>query len=235
MKKFWKKISELVWPHFDFVNGVPGQYLSKADLSRCLVGESFCVLCGVPFADKFLEDVVSKHPCGRCLTAPPGYDGHRAIFVYDGVVRDLVHRFKYHADFWVRRFALDHMERWRKDFSAVDLIVPVPLHRKKLAKRGYNQSLLLAKMWQKILQKPIGAQVLERVIDTPSQTNFTAGERQKNLKNVFNVIQPEIVWRKNVLVVDDVHTTGATLNEISWLLKENGSGKVLATTLALVQ
>lgn len=233
MKSLLKEISALIFPTFDVVTGDARACCVSGQIEKYLVGDNRCIVCGVPFT-KDADSNRSNHSCSRCLAEPPAYDMHRSLFCYESVIRDLVHRFKYDANFWVRQFMGTFMPRLKDQFVAVDGIIPVPLSAKKLCQRGYNQSMLIAQIWASILKKPVWDGILIRVSDTTSQTKLDRGERRKNLRNAFQVVDDNILNKKTILLVDDVHTTGATLTEASLILKQNGVAKVYATTLAIV-
>ncbi|GAX62065.1 amidophosphoribosyltransferase [Candidatus Scalindua japonica] len=114
----------------------------------------------------------------------------------------------------------------------IDLIVPVPLHWKKKQERGFNQSELMAKEISKKLSIPISINNLHRVKNTLSQTQLSRSQRQKNVKDAFKIKNPEIFIKKNVLLVDDVLTTGITASECAKSLKNTGTSKVFLIALA---
>lgn len=114
-----------------------------------------------------------------------------------------------------------------------DLIIPVPLHYKKLLKRKYNQSQILAKSIASYMKKPLEISVVTRIKDG-SQKGKNKNERNKNVRNSFTLSKTESIQGKIILLVDDVITTGATVNEIAHLLKKNGAEKVLVISLARV-
>lgn len=162
------------------------------------------------------------------------YDFHRAVFVFNDVLKKLIHDFKYNHEFWLKNFFNPYLFQIKHYFSDVDVAVPVPLHLKQLRRRGYNQSLHLAKLWSEVLHKPVDFSSLSRVKDTLSQTGLDKKARQKNLKGAFVVTDDVFIRDKKILLVDDVHTTGATLSEVARVLKRSGAASVLATSIAIV-
>ncbi|MBU0506072.1 MAG: ComF family protein [bacterium] len=196
------------------------------------IEKAFCPICGTPFLSG------QSRPCGACTTKPPFYDRHFALFVFDSFSKKIIHDLKYHAGFWTKHvfqplYREAYLELLNKELNNIDYIIPIPLHKTKLAKRGYNQSLFLAKTWQKILKKKLLVNTLMRCANTPSQTGLSRLERTKNLKGAFLTNGAVCFENKNVLLVDDVHTTGATLNEASKTLKKAGAHMVFASTLAI--
>ena len=118
-------------------------------------------------------------------------------------------------------------------FNQIDLIVPVPLHPKKQRKRGYNQSEWIARGIADSMHKPVDIKSLCRIVDTESQTNKTKYERWKNVENIFAVKYPESLKGKHVLIVDDVITTGSTLEACASAILDMGDTKISAATLAM--
>jgi len=119
-------------------------------------------------------------------------------------------------------------------FSAVDLIIPVPLHPRRLRERGFNQSLLLARQVGKRRSIPLNFTALHRTRQTQPQTQLSGAERRKNVRGAFEVRQAEVVGGKRILLVDDVFTTGATVQECASVLGEAGASEVHVLTLARV-
>lgn len=122
--------------------------------------------------------------------------------------------------------------REAEGFRTVDLIVPVPLHPKKLRKRGYNQSAWIARGMSESMQKPVETNNLFRKVHSPTQTKKTRLERWQNVEGIFDVREPESFAGKHILLVDDVATTGATLEACAVTLLNCGNTKVSAATLA---
>jgi ComF family protein len=117
-------------------------------------------------------------------------------------------------------------------FPAVDLLMPVPLHPVRLRQREYNQSLLLADRLNQRLGLPVSYRNLVRSRHTPAQTELSRSARVKNLRRAFTVLHPEAVAGKRILLVDDVLTTGTTVNECAKALRRAGSSDVYVCTLA---
>lgn len=194
-----------------------------------------CALCGMPF-DLPVEDGTL---CGACLAAPPVFDQARSAIVYDEASKGLILRFK-HADrlHVVKGLALWMQRAAGPDFwDDVDLIMPIPLHRWRLLRRRYNQAALLAQVLGTALGKPVDLLGLRRVRSTPSQAQKGVKARALNVRGAFDLSQKakQDIAGKVVALIDDVMTTGATLNEASRLLKEAGAAKVKVVTLARVK
>ncbi len=119
------------------------------------------------------------------------------------------------------------------DFSSVDIIIPVPLHPKKLAKRGYNQSDLICRGLAEVMEKPVDYTNLKRIRENPTQTKKTVYERYENTENLFQVIDNKLFSGKHVLLVDDVLTTGSTLESCIQALLQVPDIKISVFTLAV--
>lgn len=209
----------------------PGEWVCEAcEEGFPRVRHGYCLICGVPFANSKLV-----HPCFHCASKAPAYVKHRAPFYYDGPIEKLIKDFKYKADFWVRQFYKTAIEKFKHDFQEVDVVVPIPLHIDKLRFRGYNQSQLLAEVWQSSLDKPLCLDALQRVENTQSQVGLGKIQRLKSLKSAFQIVNPEAFEGKKVLLVDDVHTTGSTLHTTSSLILNAKATQVFATTFAIVK
>jgi ComF family protein len=157
-------------------------------------------------------------------------------YAFDGAVRKAVHRLKYgHAPHLAASLA-PLLEASVSDLTdpraqTPDLIVPVPLHHRRVAERGYNQSALLALHLGDRLGSPVRAEALSRLRDTPAQTRLSAAERRTNVRGAFEA-DPAIVQGRVVLLVDDVTTTGATMLECAAALRSAGATSVSGVTVA---
>jgi len=195
---------------------------------------SLCSSCGSPFE----VDPGSETVCGACLARPHDFKRARSLFHYNDASKPLILAFK-HGD------RLDHapaFARWLERtgqplFSDAELLVPVPLHRWKLWKRRYNQAAIVAEGLSKITGLPHDPLVLEKRRATKSQGEMpSAKARRRNVLNAFQVPSDKVarIRGRNVLLIDDVFTTGATLNACARALKRAGAARVDALTLARV-
>ncbi|BCS55147.1 amidophosphoribosyltransferase [Geobacter sp. SVR] len=189
-----------------------------------------CSICGIPFHG-FGDD----HPCSDCLTHAPGFDAARSALLYEGGGRELIHAFKYHYRTHLRRpLALLAVEQL-SEFVALqtpDLIVPVPLHVRRLRSRGFNQAVLLAEPLAREWGLPLKRRLMRRVRWTRPQIELDAGERRANVRGAFAVDNPSQVTGKRILLVDDVFTTGSTVDECARVLKKAGACHVTVITMA---
>ena len=197
-----------------------------------LIASPLCQCCGVEFAGSG-----GNHYCGPCLTKPPYFSRARAIFRYDTESASLVHAFKYGGKTVGRATfcALAQKALPLADLATPELIIPVPLHRLRLQSRGFNQALVLARFLFPKEGRRIASQLLVRSRWTDPQTALSGRERRQNLGGAFAVRQPEQIHGRRILLIDDVFTTGTTLNECARVLLENGAIQVEALTLARVK
>lgn len=127
--------------------------------------------------------------------------------------------------------ALEHLELFIRQ-SGADLILPVPLHRRRLRSRGFNQALLLAELFSQNCHLPLDRHNLRRVRWTEPQVNLAAGQRRDNVKGAFAVTHAERLYGRRLLLVDDVCTTGSTVEECAVILKKAGAVDVTVVTVA---
>lgn len=158
------------------------------------------------------------------------------MFLYEDPVKEVIHRFKYQGNTACLP-SFGRMARNMPELAAMadaDWIVPVPLHPKRLRERGFNQALLLARAFFP-KDRRIAHDLLVRTRLTEPQTNFNGNARRRNLKNAFGVVSPHHLHGKKILLIDDVFTTGTTVNECARVLKKNGAAEVMVLTLARVK
>ena len=195
------------------------------------IAPPFCSSCGQPFEVDPLGDSL----CASCIANPPVYRHARAVFRYDDGSRPLVLRFK-HGD---RTGAAPSFGRWMARAGAAlltdaEVIVPVPLHRWRLWRRRYNQAALLAQAVARIADRPCAPDALARIRATPSQGMLGRSQRRRNVRGAFRVKRPEVIEGRQVLLVDDVLTSGATVGECVRALLRAGAVAVDVLTLARV-
>lgn len=194
-----------------------------------LVASPLCPLCGIPF-----RGVGGDHRCGSCLTNPPHFDIARAPFLYEGPLRELIHSFKYNRLTHLRKPLSLLALKAADDFMehAPHIVVPVPLHCSRLRERGFNQAVLIGQFLSRYLSLPLQPDALTRIRQTEPQIELSAAERRLNVKGAFSVRRPEQITGKRVLLVDDVMTTGSTMDECAGELKKGGAEMVIAATIA---
>lgn len=204
--------------------------------SLSFINAPFCHKCGAPFSHDDNNDATMQ--CGLCLENEPVYRMGRSALVYNDASRDLILKFK-HGD---QTHAVKAFFPWLKQaggalLDQTDTVIPVPLHPFRLVKRRYNQADLMAR--ELIKSYPditYCADGLKRIRHTQSQGHKKKAERIKNIRQAFAVNPAHLpaVEGKNILVIDDVYTTGATLNECAAILYRHGAAAVDILTLARV-
>ena len=193
----------------------------------------YCACCGLPFA----HDQGPAALCAACAAAPPAFQRARAVFRYDAASRGLVLAFK-HGD---RLDAVPPFARWLAAAGAellaeAELLVPVPLHRRRLFARRYNQAALLAQALGRLSGRPVATRLLLRRRNTPSQGHLKPAQRRRNVAGAFAVaaMGEARLAGARVLLIDDVLTTGATLEAAAKALIAGGARQVDCLTLARV-
>lgn len=198
-----------------------------------------CTVCGIMFQSREGQD----HICGECLTSPKLFGMARSLGAYERALLAVIHRMKYAGKVQVARplgallfFAL--IRYWQP--GSIDLAIPVPLHSKKIRTRGFNQSYLLVRGWESMdaalnIEQPfikVDGRALIRERWTEPQTGLGKKKRLANIKNAFGVSESAKIEGKRILLVDDVYTTGATVNECAKVLLGAGARRVDVLTLA---
>jgi ComF family protein len=191
-----------------------------------------CPSCGRPFGSP--ESLVRspEHECLACRTSPPHFDQALAAGLFEGPLREAIHLFKYRPVRSLGKPLAVWMAEQVRMTVPLDLAMPVPLHRKRLRQRGFNQALLLAHGFSERFSVPLRYDNLMRLRSTRPQVELTGQERRENVQGAFGLVRPAEVQEKRVLLIDDVFTTGATMNECARVLKEAGAAYVAVLTLA---
>jgi len=204
------------------------------------VESPLCRVCGEMFVGREGED----HTCRRCIETPSYYERARAAGVYDTSLMRLIHSLKYREKIQLAKplgmLLLGAFLRFWGTSDAVDMVVPVPLHRKRLKSRGFNQAWLLVRLWPVFARQldinpgrvQIRKDVLARRRWTDPQTAMDRNRRMKNMADAFYVAKKTDIRGKRLLLIDDVLTTGATVNECAKVLVRSGARRVDVLTLA---
>lgn len=192
---------------------------------------SLCVCCGTVIMSSYGKGKI----CGDCLKKSPDWDRTISVVEYSHPVTRLLHRLKYQADTTVVPALAQIVEpHLRNQSIQCDLVLPVPLHKRRLQRRGLNQSIYIAKLLFPRQENLIQKTVLRRIRDTASQTGLDGKQRRKNLSGAFTLVDTDWVKGKKVCLVDDVLTTGTTVAECSKVLRRGGAKEITVCTLARV-
>lgn len=233
------RLADFVWPRPCAVatcgrmSDRPGRHVCSA----CFAGLPFfesggmCRVCGGLVAAPTEHDFV----CDDCRTAPPAYEYARSAVRFIDPVRSLILDFKYRHATWLREDLVDLLEgavRAKLDFTAIDVVVPVPLHPNRQRERGYNQSALLGASLARRLNRRFDNTSFVRIRDTEHQARLDRANRLTNLDGAFAVADARGVRGRTILLVDDVSTTGATLSHCARPLIAAGAARVWCATVA---
>ena len=175
--------------------------------------------------------------CGRCLNSPPDFDATKVIFLYAYPVDVMIQRYKYanmlnlgntFGDFLTEKVNVEDC------LKNIDLIIPMPMHPQRLKERGFNQALEIAKVLTKDCKEKLDYNSVERQTLTPPQASLPLKERIKNIKGAFKVKADKLdkLQGKRIAIIDDVMTTGASLNELAKTLKKAGAVHVECWVIA---
>ncbi len=194
----------------------------------------YCSKCSRPLPSTFKS--IPTFLCPECRRQNVYFNRAFIPTLYEGVMKKVIHLLKYNKKTGIMR-SLEKIIRsyfncLNSSFPCLDLVVPIPLHRKKLRERGFNQAELIAKVVAKHLQVRLTKGNLKRTKATITQTSLDRKERRRNLREAFTVKNRDGFQAKNVLLVDDVYTTGTTIKEAAKVLKEAGVKEVYVFALA---
>ena len=223
-QRVFRVVADLLAPQDCFVCG--GASGGEAVCPACLAElprqpELACPVCALPTPGGAV--------CGHCLNAPPAFDATRALFSYAFPVDRMVQALKYHHRLALARFFADGLQRMPAS-GGVDLLLPMPLHVQRLRRRGFNQAVEIARPLARAWDLPLELAAVRRERDVPAQAGLARAARIANLRGAFRCERP--LAGLHVLVVDDVMTTGASLNELARTLKRQGAARVENLVLA---
>ena len=206
--------------------------LIHSDCKRVIkpAGHLICMKCGKPITDS------DKEYCTDCVKTKHYFDRGFGVFRYRSVSGS-VYRFKYsgrreYADFYAEA-AMKYLGKVMRGMHA-DAIIPVPMYEKKRRKRGYNQAEVLAGAIGKRLGVPVRCDVAKRVRDTVPMKLLDSSERRSNLKKAFNISQNDVKF-KCIILIDDIYTTGSTMDELAKQFRKRGVERIFFVTLAIGQ
>jgi ComF family protein len=218
---------DLFFPPWCIGCGREGKYICDACRQNLpLISPPVCAVCGRP--------LTIDNTCPGCIEWPVAIDGIRSPFLFDGAIRKVIHEFKYRNLKAAAPLLADFLHDFLKDDPLpADVLVPVPIHQKRQRERGYNQSSLVARELGKMSGLPLVEDCLIKKVNTPPQVRTASvSERRKNIADAF-ICADGRLQGKRVLLVDDVSTSGATLNACAGVLKTAGAASVWGLVIAL--
>lgn len=234
----WSEILELFYPPRCAVCEQIGEAALCASCREQIeyLTSPYCLCCGRPLLPSANENVV----CGECRTAPPAFGGARAVGLHTGVLRTAVLRMKFNrcrelvqplGQMLAQRVAQEPAQPHPLDFGQVRAIVPVVLHPRRRAWRGFDQAILLSRVLSRETGLDCWERVITRVKNTHVQVGLSPEQRRQNMRGAFEVRAPDKVQGGILFLVDDVYTTGSTLQEAAQALRRAGAAQVYGLTL----
>ena len=194
-----------------------------------LISEPKCKKCGKPI------EKTEQEYCRDCGRFPHSFDKGGAVFAYDDIMRRSIAMFKYHNRREYAKVYAKEMYKHQTNFikmAAPEVILPVPVHKQKLRQRGFNQAELVAKELGRLTHIPVDCKFLIRKEKTKPLKELTRSQRKANLKEAFGLI-PNGKYYKRVLLIDDIYTTGATIDAISEILRKAGVKNIFFLTICV--
>ena len=239
MLKYIKSFLELIYPEKNicqicdtYDESINDKYICNTCFSKLeRIEEPVCRIC-----NKSLRHNPDLTICNECARDSRSFEKSKSLFSYRGTVKRIIHDYKYcNKTYYYKLFSyllIQYMKENR--YINFDYITAVPLHKIKQRNRGFNQSGLLAKQIGKYFNIPY-IDTLKRNNNTEKQSNLSKYARQKNLQNVFDIANnkiPNLLDNADILMIDDIFTTGTTVDECSKILKQHGANRVFILTLA---
>jgi competence protein ComFC len=223
---------QLIWEALDWLYpprcggcGQPGsRWCGDCSTNIQEINPPICPMCGNPN--------INENLCSRCLAARPAYTALRSYTVFSGPIREAIHRLKYQRDIGLGEILARPMIKSLQKLNwSLDMMTSVPLGLVRFEERGYNQATLLARPIALSMRLPFSAHLLTRARETKTQVGLTVSERQENVAGAFRAMS-KLVRGKNILVIDDVATSGATFNACAKALLDGGASNVYGFSLA---
>lgn len=215
--KILTKILDIIYPPICLICG---KYTSSSLCKKCEQSLAKQQIVGI---DNYL------------LNEEKNFDEHLYLFQYEGFIRKLILQYKFQEKSYLYKIFVKNLKNNEKIYlflKKYDIIIPVPISKKRKKQRGYNQTSLLAQQISKDFNLECTEKCLTKDIHTKPQSSLSKEDRIKNVKNVYSVKKQEKIINRNILLIDDIYTTGNTVNECSRVLKQAGAKSVAILTLA---
>lgn len=229
----WGHVLSIIYPHrcpvCDRIPEYGRRICPECEKELVFIEEPVCKSCGKPL------EMEQEEYCYDCNRHAHKYDSGKALLIYQGKVRDSLWRFKYrnrreYAYYYAKKTA-EQYGRWILQ-RGVEAVVPVPLHKQRRKERGYNQAELYARHLGKLLGIPVETRLLFRIKKTVPQKQLDDAQRKNNLKKAFKCA-PNIVQFKKILIVDDIYTTGSTIDAAAEAVKCAGVQQVFFVCISI--
>lgn len=234
LRKITYSFEALIFPSFCHICNTPLDYKERLICSECLkkikpIGDSVCKICGRP-----MNSIFPSQLCLSCVESPPPFEMHRSFSLYEGVMREIILLIKFKRMKFLSRILAKIAFEYLKTnpIFDCDCVIAVPISKKRIAKRGFNQSEVFASELSKMINKKLLKNVLIKKIDTIPQSVLSLKERRKNIIGSFEVRHQELIKEKRILLVDDIYTTGSTVTECCKVLIKSGVREVKVFTIA---
>jgi len=230
MTSLFGQLLDLIFPPCCAICKKKGQKMICDDCLRkvIFIKPPICRVCGKPRDKYFAGDL-----CEDCSKEGMPFEIASSVVLYDGVIKEAIHKFKFEGkkvlSSFLGGFLVDHLKHGYIPVKKIDAIIPLPLSRKRFRQRGYNQSELLANEISGYYSINVDSSSLKKVKDITPQFELSREKRMSNVKGAFS---SSPLPGKNVLLIDDIYTTGATVREASMALKASGAKSVYVLTLA---
>ncbi len=196
-----------------------------------------CILCGKLEADSICNKCYSNLNKEEKIDIynNKSFNEHLYIFKYEGKIRNLIIDYKFNDKAYLSNFFTKIIIKNKKicrKIKSYDIIIPVPIHKKRKQERGYNQSELIAKILAQNLKLELVTNSLIKEKNTVAQSSLSKEQRKQNVKQVYKIQNKQKIENKKVILLDDIYTTGSTAEECSKMLKQNGAKEILVLTIA---
>lgn len=230
IRNIWDGILDLLYPPKCLVCGdMQPKYLCSDCLSQItFINPPVCRRCGAP--------VQENEPCHGCSQVELGFDSARSVGAYDGVLKEAIHQLKYSGHRVMAPILggliVDYLREQNAWLRRTSCIVPIPIHSSRLRSRGFNQSELLAVEISRVFALPMVGASLVRWRSNQPQVDLPLDKRHENVQGIFRVIRADSIAGRSVLLIDDVYTTGSTVDSAARVLREAGAREVHVLTLA---
>ncbi len=229
----WQGILRLLYPvRCPFCDGIvtasEGLVCTECLSDIRIVTAPYCMKCGKPLRKEEAEY------CRDCMCHKHDYDRGRSLLLYEGRVRASIYRFKYSGrKEYARAYARLAVETFGDFLEEIkpDALVPVPLHRKRYMTRGYNQAQLLADEIGRRIGVPVRSRLIRRIRNTIPQKALDLAGRQNNLKKAFKISQNDVKL-DTIIIIDDIYTTGSTIDALSAVLRQAGVKHIFFLTIS---